>query len=343
MILVITDRYTKAIHLIPTRQTDTARELAAQFIHNVFRLHGLPDDIVSDRGSTFASEWWGEVCKQLGVKRKMSTAFHPQTDGQTERVHQSMERMLTIVLDYHQADWAGPKLDAVEFAYNNSLHTAINHTPFYLNHGYHPKTELSPSNTPTPMVPDAAAFVHNMHSTRAKTMSHLTVSRQRMLHLSATRTSPTPPFQVGDKVWLNAQHIQTDQPSKKLSYKFIGPYTILDKLGPLNFRLDLPSLSRHNVFHVDRLKTYYPPESFPHRSVLERPPAVIQETNEYLVSRILDSKRMKKGKKLFYLVTWEGYPLSDREWVLASGWHPDDPLVEDFRREHPTKETIGKQ
>ncbi|KAI9637203.1 uncharacterized protein MKK02DRAFT_24341 [Dioszegia hungarica] len=158
-----------------------------------------------------------------------------------------------------------------------------------------------------------------------------------MLGLSDSRTSPAPPIHAGDQVLINAEHIDTSQKSKKLAFRFIGPYTVTAQLGPVNFRVHIPNSSRHDVFHVDRLRPYVDPESFPHRPTLDRPPPELVDSNAYLVSKILDSAR--KRRKLFYLVEWEGYGPEDREWVRASEFHPDDTLVEHFRAENPTKET----
>jgi hypothetical protein len=128
-ILVVVCRLTKMAHFIPCMSTDTANDFARLFEKNIHRLHGLPKDIVSDRGTLFTSAFWRDVCRQLDIKQNLSTAFHPQSDGQTERVNAIAEQYLRIYSDYLQTNWA-MMLSLAEFAYNNTVSSATNMTPF---------------------------------------------------------------------------------------------------------------------------------------------------------------------------------------------------------------------
>ncbi|PRP73007.1 retrotransposon nucleocapsid protein, partial [Planoprotostelium fungivorum] len=138
-IMVVVDRFTKMSHFIPCKNTITSEEAAWLYIDRVFRLHGIPEKIVSDRGTQFTAEFWTSFWKQMGTKHSMSTAYHPQSDGQTERVNSVLNQYLRVYCSYLQDDWV-PLLATAEFAYNNSVHTSTGVTPFFANQGLHPNT-----------------------------------------------------------------------------------------------------------------------------------------------------------------------------------------------------------
>ncbi|PRP72842.1 retrotransposable element protein, partial [Planoprotostelium fungivorum] len=138
-IMVVVDRFTKMSHFIPCKNTITSEEAAWLYIDRVFRLHGIPEKIVSDRGTQFTAEFWTSFWKQMGTKHSMSTAYHPQSDGQTERVNSVLNQYLRVYCSYLQDDWV-PLLATAEFAYNNSVHTSTGVTPFFANQRLHPNT-----------------------------------------------------------------------------------------------------------------------------------------------------------------------------------------------------------
>jgi len=136
-------RHTKQAHIIPTTTTTSARGLAALFRDNVWKLHGLPETALSDRGPQFAAEFMKELNEILGIKTKLSTAYHPQTDGQTERVNQEIEQYSRMFVSHRQNDW--PEwIACTEFAYNNKIHTATQVSPLYANYGIHPRMGIEP-------------------------------------------------------------------------------------------------------------------------------------------------------------------------------------------------------
>src|ERR1051325_4161804 len=136
-ITVFVDRLSKRAHFIPCTTDITAPGVAKLFFENIFRLHGLPKTIISDRDPKFTSKFWTALFKLLETKLAMSTAFHPQTDGQTERMNRTLEEMLRAYTTYHQNQW-DECLSATEFAYNNSKQTSTGQTPFELDNGQHP-------------------------------------------------------------------------------------------------------------------------------------------------------------------------------------------------------------
>lgn len=144
-IVVVVDKYSKMLHCFPTTTTVTAPQLAKLFFDEIVRHHGVPSSIISDRDPRFTSSFWQQLWKQLGTKLAMSTAYHPQTDGQTERANRTIEEMLRAYVNSKQNDW-DQHLTAVEIAYNNSKQMSTGFSPFYLNYGQHPSTPLSVSS-----------------------------------------------------------------------------------------------------------------------------------------------------------------------------------------------------
>ena len=133
-ILVVVDRLSKMSLFIPTTNSVTAEEIARLFVQHVFSKHGVPSDVISDRGSEFTSHFWKSLGTLLDMKLNFSTAFHPQTDGQTERTNQTLEQYLRLYCNYRQSNWA-ELLPLAEFSYNNSTHSATQVTPFFANYG----------------------------------------------------------------------------------------------------------------------------------------------------------------------------------------------------------------
>lgn len=160
-ILVVVDRLTKLAIFIPTTNEVTAEGLASLYLHHVWRHHGLPESIISDRGSEFNSRFWKSLTRLLDINQIFSTAYHPQTDGQTERVNQTLEQYLRSYTNYQQSNWSD-LLPLAEFAYNNSVHSSTGITPFFANKGYHPCANLGPASITTNS-PPAEAYVAKLN------------------------------------------------------------------------------------------------------------------------------------------------------------------------------------
>lgn len=336
-ILVVADRFTKQAHFIRANKTDDARILARQFLDNIFRLHGLPSDIVSDRGATFTSQWWREFLKMLKVKPNLSTAFHPQTDGQTERINQTIEQHLRTFCDYLQDDWTD-LLPLAEHAYNCTHHSSIGMSPFYANLGYNPRLSITLQETRVPAAHERLAKLKEVHELARRNIQH--AIEQHALYANKKR-SAAPAFAEGDRVWLLRRNVKTARPSDKLDAKRLGPFRILAPVGQSAFRLQLPdSMKIHPVFHVSLLEKYHP-NTLPGRDTPQPPDPVIRDDGRvaYVVESILDSDLKGRGRSrnLEYFVHWQGYPESDRSWILASDLPDDDPLVIHFHTEHPHK------
>jgi hypothetical protein len=147
-ILVVVDRRTKMTHFAPCNSNLDSKKFACLYRNSIFRLHGLPDSVISDRGSIFTSNYTKELIKYLSIKAHLSTAFHPQTDGQTERVNALLEQYLRGYISYQQDDWYD-NLALAEFAYNDSISVTTKVTPFFANYGYNPRFEILRKNPDT--------------------------------------------------------------------------------------------------------------------------------------------------------------------------------------------------
>uniref|UniRef100_A0A8C5LR95 Gypsy retrotransposon integrase-like protein 1 n=1 Tax=Leptobrachium leishanense TaxID=445787 RepID=A0A8C5LR95_9ANUR len=153
-IMVVVDRLSKMAHFIPTQGSPSAKDTANLFFHHVFRLHGTPETIISDRGPQFTSRFWKAFCTLLHISVCLSTAFHPHSNGQTERTNQTLEQYLRCYTSYLQDDWSD-LLTTAEFAYNSQIHTSIKQSPFYTNYGFHPSVlPDTPPQSPLPLVND---------------------------------------------------------------------------------------------------------------------------------------------------------------------------------------------
>jgi hypothetical protein len=200
-ILVIVDHLTKAAHFIPTTNKINTFNTAKLFLNNIYKLHGLPNNIISDHGSIFTSSMWTELMKLLNIKLNLSTAFHPQSDGQTECVNQVLEQYLRIYCDYTQDNWYN-LLPLAEFAYNNSQHTTTKISPFYANKGYHPiaiPTIKMNQNCKNPSAETMATELQKIHKTLSININE--ANKRSTIYYNKKHLDP-PEIPINSKVWL---------------------------------------------------------------------------------------------------------------------------------------------
>lgn len=331
-ILVVVDRLTKMAHFMACKKTVTGEQTAKLFIDNIYKSHGLPEDIISDRGTQFTSSFWRSLFKILGVQIKLSTAFHPQTDGQTERVNQVLEQYLRCTVNYHQDDWM-ELLPLAEFAYNNTTHGSTQQTPFFANYGYHPRFDHFDFGTiQNPAAEDLARRISEIHK-EVRDQLHGAQANQKRNADKYRKEHPR--ICVGDKVWLLKRNIKTRRPCDKLDYRRLGPFVVEKQINEVAYRLTLPASMRiHPVFHVSLLEPYTT-SVLPGRTQVPPPPIEIDGEEEWEVSEILDS-RLVRGK-LEYLVHWEGYDVSERSWEPVINLQNAPEMVEIFHRQYPDK------
>ena len=223
-ILVVVDLLTKMAHFIPCKGLPSAREMADLYLRHVFRLHEAPENLITDRGSQFTSHFWHAFHTLLGTQVHLSTAHHPQTDGQTERTNATLEQYLRCYVNHQQSDWLD-LLPVAEFAYNNALHSSTQQTPFMANYGFHPR--FFPETTPVSTVPaaddriqelQALQQVLQMQLEQAKDSYKTAADRKRQLH-------------VGDWVWLSTRYLHSSRTSRKLDARYVGPFLITDQIN----------------------------------------------------------------------------------------------------------------
>lgn len=336
-IWVVVDRLTKMAHFIPCKDNIKAQDLAHLFLTNVFRLHGLPDDIVSDRGAIFTSRFWRSLLDLLEIKPNMSTAFHPQTDGQTERTNAILEQYLRAYMNYQQDNWVS-LLPLAEFSYNNSIHSSTKHTPFESTYGFHPRFSLA-SSPPPGISASSEDFAHSLQQLHQQLQAEITLAQQQQAVFYNNKHRPTPTYHPGDYVFLSAKNIKTTRPSSKFDHARIGPFKILSAVGSHAYKLELPSsMQVHPVFHVNLLtprdKPFCP--DIPSRVADPLPPIEVEGETHYEVEDILDS-RFHRGK-LQYLVAWKGYPdPSENTWEPQANLWNATSIIRDYHSRCPTK------
>jgi len=272
--------------------------------------------------------------KQLNVKSHLSTAFHPQTDGQTERVNQVLEQYLRIYTNYKQDDWSS-LLPLAEFSYNNMKHSTTKISPFVANYGFHPTVHFLPGIQPS-QSPSAAITVDELKKLHEELKSEIVLAQRVQAEYYDRRHGPTPEFQPGDMVYLRRYNIHTTRPSSKLDFKHLGPFPIECKISSHAYKLTLPSSMRvHPVFHVWLLSPASAPglPDIPGHTQPPPPSFVVDEHDEYEVEAVLDSKMVRN--QLYYLVKWKGYSPADNTWELAKYITHAEQALDDFHRRHP--------
>src|SRR5882762_5216775 len=200
---IIVDKFSKAIVISPCKKTITASETAKLFLDNAWKQFGLPDTIISDRGPQFASKVSQEVWKALGITSAMSTAYHPQTDGETERVNQEIEQFLRATINQSPDSWLD-LLSFAEFSHNNRVHSTTRKSPFEILMGYSPRFTVKPIN---PTAPEAEKRLENIRKLREEVSSSQAISDQAMKLARNKFGTDFPTFRKGDQVWLDGKNL----------------------------------------------------------------------------------------------------------------------------------------
>ncbi|KAJ1038600.1 hypothetical protein NDA10_004294 [Ustilago hordei] len=292
-ILVIVDRLTKFAILAPTHKTVTAKQTAVLLYGHMVRLFGYPDHMVSDRGRQFISGAWKAFAEQMGVKHSLSTAYHPQTDGQTERVNQVIEQYLRMYCNYEQNDWAD-LLDTAAFVYNNTVHNSIG----YLMDG----------------------------KERCKYLQEQIREAQQRSVDQYNRKHKDIEFKVGDMVYINRRNWKTRRPTPKLDTRFSGPYPVQEWVGRRAYRITLPANLRvHDVFHVSMLEPART-SSLPQRAEQPTIPSLPDEDLNFEVEALID-KHSHNGTTE-YKVLWRGYSEEAASWEPVENLNCPDLIQE---------------
>ena len=339
-IWVVVDRLTKMAHFVPVPKQTSSKDLAQLVINWIIRFHGVPEGITSDRGGQFNSAFWSEVCKELHTRLHLSTAFHPETDGQTEVTNKAVEKYLRAFCNYQQTNW-DELLPLAEFAYNNEYHSAIKTSPFFANYGRHPVFDLT-KTMGTFKCPSAKYLIANMRSVWKWIRKHIKLANLSYTYFANRKRQIFPQkLKAGDMVWLNRRNIKTMRPSLKLDYKFLGPFKVLKVTHQgLNVTLKLPpSMPIYNTFHISLIKRYIP-NLFLKRVHELAPPIIVEGVEEYEVEEILDSKLYYH--KPIFLIKFLNYDLAENEWCSLESIQNCPEHIINFFNKYPEKPGLAE-
>jgi len=328
--MVAIDSAGKHSHFVETVTTVTAAGAANLYLRNVWKLHGLPQKVMSNHGLQFIAAFMKELYRLLGIEAAMSTAYHPQTDGQTEWVNQELEQYLQIFIGERQDNWY-TLLPLVEFSYNNHIHSSMQQTPFLLDTGQHPQMGFE-LHQPLSRFETVNEFTDWMKDTLEEAKSALAKAKDDMAWYYNCCRSLTLFFSPGDMVYLDSKDIR---PSRKLSHRRLGPYPVERCVGKYAYHLVLPPPMRclHPVFNIVKLSPA------PDNRIVRRrrnPPPLLELVDgeeEYIVEMILNSRMFRW--KLQYLVKWEGYGIEGNTWEYSENLNHALEKVTEFHTKNP--------
>lgn len=318
VILVVVGRYTKYAHFIALSHPYTVHTVAQAFVDTVFRLHGTPVSIITDRDRIFTSNMWQGIFKAMKIELKMSTAHHPQTDGQSERVNQCLESYLRCMAFQEPKKWAA-WLPLAEWWYNTSYHTATRETPFKALYGYDPPM-ISEVAIPGPSDAQAKDFLSDKQNTLRQLKHNLQQAQERMKKYADINRSERK-FKVGGMVYLRMQPYRMAsfglRQVIKLTTKFCGPFRVMEKIGNCSYRLLPPQITIHPVFHVSQLKAHKGTHAVPAQELpligadgrIRTEPVHVLETRSLPRNGVLVTQ---------WLIQWANLPPEEPSWEDAN-------------------------
>jgi len=321
-ILTIMDHdCSKASIFIPCKEAIDSEGVAKLYVQHMVPHYGLPKKIISDRDTWFTSNFTKELCCILGIKQNISTAYHSQTDGQSEHTNQSLEQYLQIVCGKDQHAWA-EWLPLAWYVQNSWPSSTTKKTPYKLILGYTPN--IHQLNRAT-LVPRITKRLKQIKEHRLAAQHALEQAQQRLIKETKYKL-----FNEGDKVWLEGTHLKLPYDTMKLAPRWYGPFKVAAKILDIAYRLELPDTWKiHNVFHASLLMPYN--ETDKHGpNFLEPPSDLIDGKEEWKIEQILRHRTYRKKKQ--YLIRWKGYAPAHDSWVNESGLHAPE-LLADYKRQ----------
>jgi hypothetical protein len=327
MLVSMTDRLNSDVRLVPCRDTISAEHFATLFFDHWYCENGLPLDIVSDRDKLFLSKFWRALHKLTGVKMKMSSSYHPETDGASERTNKTVNQCLRYYVDRNHKGWVRA-LPRVRFHIMNTVNASTGFSPFQLHMGRSPR--MLPPIIPGDKVAEeldaarARALVTQLEQDVMEAQDNLLAAKSAQASNVNRHRSTNLVFQEGDRVMLATKHRRREYIQKgdnrvaKFMPRYDGPYVVLEAHPQFStYTLDLPnSPNIFPTFHVSQLRPYHANDAtlFPSREHPRPGPVVTEDGQlENFIDRIIDERRVGRGKK--YLVRWVGYGEEDDEWL----------------------------
>ena len=311
--------------LIPCSKTLTAAQCARLLLDNVYKRFGLMDKIISDWGPQFAAKSLLELLKLLKIKSSLTTAYHPQSDGATERVNQEIEAYISIFCTNNPEEWS-KMLSMMQFTHNNRWHADCLNTPFEIMLGITPVAiPLAFEHTKYPLIKEK---MNNLIKIQEEALAAHELARTCM----AGRCKDTfIPFEKGQKVWLDSRNLKTSN-HKKIRLKWERLFEIEEVLGPITYWLKLPETWRiHNIFHAILLKPYTDTEA--HGNNYPQPlPDLLEGEEVYTVEQIL--KHWRRGQGYQYYILWEGYLITEASWESETAFSADGDTLLKYKERH---------
>jgi len=329
-ILVVCDRFLKMSHFVVMTEKMMAEGLARLFRDNVWKLHRLPESMILYRGLQFAVGLTKELNKMLGIETKLSTAYHPKTDGQTERTNQKLEQYLRMYINHRQNNWS-EWLAMTEFAFNNKVHTATKMLLFQANYGREPRMGFDIRKKGKNE--KAEEFVKEMKERHEKARAALVKSQEKMKRQADISRKEVEKYRVGDKVLISTKDFLMElmkRAMKKVTEKFIGPYVVRKIVSENAVELELLALLRiYLVVNMRRIVKYR--EQVEGQKKIPLPFVEVAGEKEYEVEEILD--RQERRGKTKYLVKWKEYMAEENMWEGVENLKKAMEKVEEFEKE----------
>ncbi len=311
-ILTIVDhRCSRVAIFLPCTDTITGPGIAQLYLDHVYRWFGLPSRMISDRDPRFTSHFGKALNTKLGILRNLSTAFHPQTDGLSERKNQWVEQYLRLITSMNPKGWTN-WLALATTVHNNRVNITTGLSPNQILLGYNPLLNVGESPETT----------NALVETRSEIMTQNRKNAVWALNKTADQNGPpVSQYKLNQQVWLDTSHLKLPHQKAKLTPKRLGPFTITKEISPVAYQLALPANWRiHDVFHALLLNPYH--ETAVHGLNFTRPPPdLIEGEEEFEVERIVTHWEFGRSKRLQYLIKWKGYPESDNTWEPADQVH----------------------
>ena len=322
LLVVVDHGLTKGVILCPTKKSITAEGVATIIFKKLYTQFGLFNKIISDRGPQFAAKFQKELVRILGYELALSLAYHPQTNGETERVNQEIEIYLRIVCGASPSKWAN-HIPMAKFVHNTRPHSSTSKSPFQLIMGYKPQALPNITNKTDLLAIEKR--LNDLVKARDEAAAAHKLARFTMKNQIKSKFTP---FKIGDKVWLKARNLKRNIIDPKFTPKREGPFKIKKVLSSLSYQLELPKLWKiHLVFHASLLTPYK--ENEIHGTNYPKPDQVENE-EEYEVEWIL--KHRGHPKHHSYLIWWKCYAADEDSWVKETNLGNTAELLQEYKK-----------